>query len=397
MISKAPSFLAASAILLLNAASPAPAQQVVRMPAADAPLRGTMQTVFSVGAAEGREWEVFGAVGDVAFDAAENLYVLDRPNKRVVVFDSAGRFVRSFGKRGGGPGEFALPQQMTITAAGEVAVSDIGHRALILFGPDGQHRRNIPFAGASVLMGRTLAAHPRGGVVSRALGNPSTQGNGAFGNEVILWYPDGGGGPTPILTLSSVAERRASGTANRTPPVFSPVLRFAVLPSGDIAFVDRATYDVRVVSTAGRVHRVLRRPLAPRRVTSADCEWERWRQTEQLSGGLALVGPESGPVPPVLRGNIAAGLRNERFADVMPVVKALKVDASGNLWIELSGPSPDRPGPIDIVTPAGRYLGTLASVRMPAAFSPGGRAAYVEADELGVERVVVVRLPDRLR
>jgi hypothetical protein len=62
------------------------------MPAADAPLRGTMRTVFAVGTAEGREWEVFGTVGDVAFDAAENLYVLDRPNKRVVVFDSAGRF-----------------------------------------------------------------------------------------------------------------------------------------------------------------------------------------------------------------------------------------------------------------------------------------------------------------
>lgn len=397
MTNKGSSLISAAAIVLLAAASPALAQQVVRLPAADAPLRGAPQTVFSVGTAEGREWEVFGGVADVAFDAAENLYVLDRPNARVVVFDPTGRFIRTFGKRGGGPGEFALPQRMTITAAGEVAVSDVGHRAILVFGTDGRHRRNIPFAGASVLMGGTLAAHPRGGVVSRAIGNPSTQGNSAFGDEVILWYPDGGGAPTPILTLSSVAERRTSGSANRQPPVFSPVLRFAVLPSGDLAFVDSATYAVRIVSTAGRVQRVLRRPIAPRRVTAADREWARRRQAEQLSGGLALVGPRSGPVPPALRGNVAAGLRNERFADVMPVVKALKVDASGNLWIERSGPSPDRPGPIDIVTPAGRYLGTLTGIRMPAAISPGGRAAYVETDELGVERVVVARLPARLR
>lgn len=369
------------------------------MPAADIPLRASMQTVFSVGAAEGREWEVFGAVGDVAFDAAENLYVLDRPNKRIVVFDPAGRFLRTFGKRGGGPGEFALPQRMTITAAGEIAVSDVGHRAILVFGTDGRHRRNIPFAGASVLMGSTMAAHPRGGVVSRAIGNPSRRDNGGFGDEVILWYPDGGGPPTPILTVSSVRDRRMGGGAAGAslPPVFSPVPRFAVLASGDLAVVDSTTYDVRVVSTAGRVQRVLRRPIAPRRVTSADREWERRRQGEQLSSGIALVGPGSGPVPPALRGGVASGLRNERFADVMPVIRALKVDAGGNLWIERSGPAPERTGPIDVVTPAGRYLGTLTGIRMPAAFSPGGRAAYVERGELDVERVVVVRIPDRLR
>lgn len=56
-------------------------------------------------------------------------------------------------------------------------------------------------------------------------------------------------------------------------------------------------------------------------------------------------------------------------------------------------------GPIDVLTPDGRYLGTFSAdeVSMPGAFGPEGLAAFVEVDELGVQTVVVKRLPERLR
>ena len=94
------------------------------MAARDEVLRREPRTLFAVGAAEGRGGDVFGSVGDVGFDAAENLYVLDRLNARVVVFDSTGRYLRAIGRRGGGPGELGAPQQMAVTRAGEVIVSD---------------------------------------------------------------------------------------------------------------------------------------------------------------------------------------------------------------------------------------------------------------------------------
>lgn len=104
------------------------AQQVIRMPARDQALRREVRELFAVGAADGAGGDVFGAVGDVGFDAAENLYVLDRLNARVAVFDSAGRSVRALGRRGGGPGEFSAPQQMAVAADGQVSPTRGGGR-----------------------------------------------------------------------------------------------------------------------------------------------------------------------------------------------------------------------------------------------------------------------------
>lgn len=380
---------------LTAAAGPLAAQQVVRLPGRDAVLAREPRTLFSVGRADGRAADAFGAVADVGFDAAENLYVLDRLNARVVVFDSTGRLVRTMGRRGGGPGELGAPQQMAVTRAGDVIVSDAGRRALILFGADG-NPRSVPYPGVSMLIGRTLSVHPRGGIVSLAMGNPAARGAEAFGEEVLLWVPTGDGPARPLASVST-PRSRASGSGGvrvHAPPIFSPSFRFAVLPGGGVALVDDAAYSVRVLDPAGRVLRVLQRPIAPRRVTARDREHEMQRRARELSdgGGLRLVGPQSGPMPAPVRRGMAEQLRDSEFARVMPVIRRIAVDGAGTLWIERSGAAPGVSGGVDLVNPQGRYLGTLVGWELPAAFSPRGRAAYVREDELGVQRVLVVRL-----
>ena len=60
-------------------------------------------------------------------------------------------------------------------------------------------------------------------------------------------------------------------------------------------------------------------------------------------------------------------------------------------------PRPRRPAPIDILTPDGAYVGTLANAAMPVAFGPDGLAAWLEINELDVPVVVVRRLPEGVR
>ncbi|HEX2189597.1 MAG TPA: hypothetical protein VHG51_11895, partial [Longimicrobiaceae bacterium] len=62
------------------------------------------------------------------------------------------------------------------------------------------------------------------------------------------------------------------------------------------------------------------------------------------------------------------------------------------IWVERTGESWGEPGPIDVVTAEGRYLGTVTGQALPDAFSASGRAAYVERDEDGVQRVAVRQL-----
>jgi len=374
--------------------APVGAQEIVTLPAADRALSARTQPLFSVGRADGREWEVFGSIGAVAFDADENLYVLDRQNARISVFDSAGRHVRTFGRRGGGPGEFGRPLGMAVLSDGQVVVSDVTRSSFSIFGRDGSFRRSEPFAQGSLVVGSQLAAHPLGGVVSRAIGNPGSSDPAALGDETLLWHRLGAGAARTVYTISTRRDR--AGIASRRGAqrlVFSPGTHFALLAGGSMAIVTEETYTIRITNSQGRVSRVLRRNIPPRRVTAGDREHERERRAAAYGrpGGLVVVGA-GGELPAGLRAEMAAALQDVEFASVMPVIDEVQTDAYGNLWVERSGASLDEDGPIDLISPDGQYVGTLTGVALPQAFSRRGRIAQVRTNELGVEEVVVHRL-----
>ena len=112
---------------------------------------------------------MFSRIEQVAFDRADNLYVLDGGGNRVVVFDRTGKYVRQFGKQGGGPGEFQAPFGMTVLSDGSVAVADLAARTYSLFGANGRYQRSVPFLNDYMPMALGsggLAPHPRGGVVT---------------------------------------------------------------------------------------------------------------------------------------------------------------------------------------------------------------------------------------
>ncbi len=121
--------------------------------------------LFAVGATNGEDWETFSNVPAVAFDAAGSLYVLDRDNARVLVFDRTGTFVRQIGRKGQGPGELGLPMQLTVMPDGRVVVFDLVNNAFSVFGSDGEYQTLVraPF-GVRAGAGGTIRAAP-GGIV----------------------------------------------------------------------------------------------------------------------------------------------------------------------------------------------------------------------------------------
>src|SRR5262245_32371920 len=114
--------LAAGCGLLIATLSPGPvsAQQRVTVPAQDRILTEKATTQFASGAEDGENWELLSSVRQVAFDANENLYVLDGGNYRVLMFSPSGKFIRQIGKQGSGPGELLLPVSMAVTTDGRV-------------------------------------------------------------------------------------------------------------------------------------------------------------------------------------------------------------------------------------------------------------------------------------
>ena len=397
--------LLAAALLSGNAAAQ---DRVVRLPERDRPLAGTPAQVFAVGRENGAAHETFGIVAGVAFDASDNLYVLDRQATRVMVYDRTGRFIRQIGKQGEGPGELMVPLSLTVGGDGTVIVSDLGRRGYSLFRPDGTFIRNVMVDDYMPAFSGGIGWHPRGGVVA-TYREPPRPGSGVQTQNAmpLLFQSLAGGAPTRLYSIPQTfrIEQQSSGPGQvnvrtRPPPIFSPAVLFGVIPNGQTALSFTSGYTVRIVDASGTTVRYLQRPVRTRLTTQADREKGRQNAREGMMSGRNTIRVQigaGGGAPEPSRQDIERRVAELQFADTIPALRGLRVAPSGKLWIERTGPVVGEPGPIDLVTPEGRYLGTITGSALPDAISRNGLAAYIERDENDVERVVVRRLPEGWR
>ena len=87
---------------------------------------------------------MFRQVTDVAWDAAGNTYISDGYiNSRVAKVDKDGNWVKSWGEPGSGPGQFNTPHSIAVDAQGNVYVADRGNRRIQVFDGDGKFLRQI--------------------------------------------------------------------------------------------------------------------------------------------------------------------------------------------------------------------------------------------------------------
>ncbi len=177
---------------------------------------------------------------------------------------------------------------------------------------------------------------------------------------------------------------------------FVPPLVFDALPGGGIAYSDSSTYAVKVTGSAGQTLRILRRPIVPQPVTDRLKRAEIDRQLAELSrandpgGELPLT---SRAMLAGFRSGQAQAIEEMQFLPEVPVLYALRTTWEGNLWVQRRGEEPAVDlGPIDVLTPAGRYLGTLdGRMRMPDEFGPDGLVVFIERDEFDVPVIEVKR------
>ena len=86
----------------------------------------------------------FRQVTDVAFDPAGNAFISDGYiNSRVAKVDRDGKWIKSWGDRGTKPGEFNTPHSIAADAKGNIYVADRGNRRIQVFDGDGNFLREI--------------------------------------------------------------------------------------------------------------------------------------------------------------------------------------------------------------------------------------------------------------
>ena len=156
----------------LVVSGPGGAQEIISLPAEDHHLELWFEELYRVGVLSGEDWEQFRNVRMVGFDGAGQLYILDNQNYRITVVSPDGGFVRAFGRRGEGPGEFQNADGLVVMRGGRVVIADIGHRAYHLFDAKGEFERRVRMASEPGILKLTeLLPDPGGQAVFSAVGS----------------------------------------------------------------------------------------------------------------------------------------------------------------------------------------------------------------------------------
>jgi len=92
----------------------------------------------------------FNGSTDVTWDAQDNIYVSDGySNSRVAKYDKHGNWLMSWGSRGTGPGQFNTPHNIQADREGNIYVADRGNNRIQVFDGEGKFQRlitlNVPY------------------------------------------------------------------------------------------------------------------------------------------------------------------------------------------------------------------------------------------------------------
>ena len=424
-------------------------------PDEDRPLAADFEEVYRIGGIAAEGWDAFTEIADLAFDAAGRLYIRDEAGSstRIVVVDGVGGLVAEFGRRGDGPGELREVGHMVARPGGGVVIVDNGHRAHLLFGPDGSFERAIRFAiegasetatalavraareGETLFLTRSPDARISGGQMSVAAGDrtiyrmslPDADEADADEAAATPFAEGWEAQPEREVTMEAADPSDMFDALGDAFTGFVPDLVFDVLPGGGVAYSDSSAYAIKIQPAPGAPIRVVGRPLRPEPVTERLRERARARMMEALEASVTgqVNGQSFDDLPPDLRAQVSAmvdemvaGMRdavaNAGFMPEVPIVRDLRTTWEGAIWVWRWGSDPlaqidaqvapsgegsegeqAAAGWIDVLSLEGEYMGTLSleDTPMPDAFGPGGLAAFVETDEFDVPTIILKRLP----
>ncbi len=85
----------------------------------------------------------FSQPSDVSVSTDGNIYVVDGVNNSIKVFDSNGKYIFSFGKKGRKAGEFNLPLGLDIDSSGYIYIADSGNSRVQMFSSEGRYISSI--------------------------------------------------------------------------------------------------------------------------------------------------------------------------------------------------------------------------------------------------------------
>jgi hypothetical protein len=219
-------------------------------PPAGSPRSLTLYHELTIGEDDTDPNSMFSELRSIQVDDQENIYALDMKETKIKVFDKSGKFLRSFGKKGKGPGEIELPIRMEMDREGNIVIADMGNNKLIYFALDGKCIRELTTGKYWALI--RFKFDSRGNIYADTRTYEPTK----MSSEIKKFDPDF----KPLATFASLIEKRPdprSGSAFN--PMFSLQTRRDDLLVWTIGETEK--YEFTIMDTNGKaVKRIVREP-----------------------------------------------------------------------------------------------------------------------------------------
>jgi hypothetical protein len=310
------------------------------------------EPLMDLGVAEGDPRYQFAQVSDALCLSDGSVVVAEAQAQEIRVFNAAGRWVRTMGRKGGGPGEFQGLWSVFLLLGDTVAAYDYQSPRLTLFAPDGTLGRSVslqPLEGG--LPPRPLAIFADGSMLVAPMFNPNFDQNEKPHRDTMVFARYSAAGVLDSLigrmpgeegySMISTGETRI---AMRRPVPFGQNTFIAA--SGERMLIgDNARYELAEYGADGKVTRLIRRDVPREPVTDAD-------RAHYLEANRAP-------------GEARHRQAHERMlaAVTFPAHKSwfrgVRLDPQGNAWVERHG-APGGDIPWDVFDADGHLLGTVA-------------------------------------
>lgn len=360
-----------------------------------------LEPLLRIGELDGPDEVVFGNISGMALGPGGELYVLDSLVPAVRVYDRDGRHLRSFGSRGGGPGELERPTALAVHPDGRVLVSDPANGRVNVYSAQGEPEDSWRMSGG-FFAGDQVQVTVDGAVYVLALLSPPMREPMRFGMARTgpegtpadtIHAPDWGFEPPALMAHF---ERGDSRAISRAEVPFGPQAISVFNPLGYMVGGISTRYAIEAFHRDGRILR-MERAHEPVPVTSGERAYHEFVTTRNMR----RTDPDwrwNGPPIPMTKAPFSG----------------VRADADGRIWVQVAargeivppeerqeprpgeeaGPAPWRePSVYDVFDPDGRLLGTL---EMPPRFrwygSRDDLVWGVARDELDVQYVTVLRL-----
>jgi len=300
----------------------------------------TLKEELSIGKEQDDPERSLASLSSFSVDDSGNIYVVDGKENKIKIFGPDGSFLRSFGRRGQGPGEFQGASQIVVLPDGGRIVTDFMGRRLVFFSAKDEFLRQVSTSGFSI---GEIRCDRRGDIYALNVIFASEKRT----QELIKF--DSNLKPIATRTILEV-ERKPRVT---TP--FSPWIRCGLTRRDELVWAATSKYEINVVDPGGKAVKRITKDFDPVNITAAEKERLIQDYTRGLPAGFPSITFE--------------------FPTSLPPIKNMFLDDQDRIFVQTYEKDGRGGQCYDVYDPEGRYVSRFS-------FPEKEEAVIVKKDKL---------------